>query len=145
MRGNGETEPNFTSHRLSTAFTQSMIGGLVHANFIEAVLQHRTTLPVPEWTLESTVVVLALISAVVLALLPGLGMKILMLGGITALLVVAQFVTLNVLGVFFDGGAVLLGVWLHSIGEWVFEHLTSGSDEDELVPSRKAIATGASQ
>jgi len=99
-----------------------MIGGLIHANFIESLLQHKTAVAIGDWVLEVLVAFLALVAAAVLALMPGFWMKWLVLGGMTVFLVAIQFAMLNILGVFFDGGVVLVGVWLHSIGEWIFEH-----------------------
>lgn len=100
-----------------------MSGGLIHANFVEALLQNRIALPVPEWFPALLEVLVAVLAAAALALTGGFWPKCLLLGVITLFLLSIQFVTLNVLGVFLDGGVLLVGVWLHSLGEWVAEHI----------------------
>jgi hypothetical protein len=102
-----------------------MFGGLIHANFIESLLQHSSALAVlPEWSLSLVEVLLALVAAATLVLIPSFWMRWLLLGVISLVLLLIQFVTVNVLGIFFDGGVVLFGVWLHSMIEWVVEHAT---------------------
>jgi hypothetical protein len=110
-----------------------IIGGMIHANLVEAMLQHRTAQPLPEWFPAALEVGLAVLAAAAVAFItPKFWVKWLLLAGMTVFLFVLQFITLNILGMFLDGGIVLFGLWLHSIGEWVAEHTSQQSEPHKM-------------
>jgi hypothetical protein len=98
-----------------------MVGTLLHANYVEALLDRRTFAVVPEWFLTASEITFGIFAATVFAAYSrfwGLGafvpLIILMLG--------AQWAMLHGFGFYFDVLVPLVGLGLHSFGERLIGH-----------------------
>jgi CHASE2 domain-containing sensor protein len=97
-----------------------MVGALLHANYVAALLDDRTFSAAPSWILHGTEVVFSLIAMVAFALIPGFWGKLIGIISLFILLLFIQWSALHGLGVFFDALVPLLGLGLHSIYERLF-------------------------
>lgn len=94
-----------------------MSGTKIHANFAEAYFDSRTYRRVPEVVTVAIEAALCMAAAVTFALIPGIGYKILALIGATAVLVLIEWITLHLLGLFLEVFIPFVGVWIHSLIE----------------------------
>ena len=92
-------------------------GVLIHANMVEAILGHRLFPPTPQWLLHTLEVIFGLIAAVMFALYSPLWAKLVTLLGLSVILVILQWLTLHLLGVFFEAFVPLLAVFVHSLAD----------------------------
>jgi len=94
------------------------IGGvLIHANFVEALLDGRTYPVVSERVARLLEVAFALATAIVLAVCLNFVTKLTAIIAMSALLVAIQYFTLHNFGIFLDASVLVLAVWVHSILE----------------------------
>jgi hypothetical protein len=104
-----------------------IVGALLHANFVEAILDSRIYGFVSERMLHATEIAFSIIAAVALALAATLGGKILYFLACCLFLLIIQWIALHGFAVFFDASVPLLGLGLHSILERLFGvHQESG-------------------
>ena len=97
-----------------------IVGALLHANFVEAILDSRLYGFVSERMLQATEIAFSIIVAVALALAATVGEKILYFLACCLLLLIIQWAALHGFAVFFDAYVPLLGLGLHSILERLF-------------------------
>jgi len=93
----------------------SMVGAIVHANFVEALLDDRVVPGTPRWLPSVFEVVFGAIAAIFLALFSSFWGKLAGVVGLSLVLVLAQWAALQGLGLFFDAFVPLFGLWLHSV------------------------------
>jgi len=96
-------------------------GALIHANFAEAFLDSRAYGHVPGIVLDVAEFVFGLLASAVFALSSGIVRSVAGLIGLTGVLVAIQWAVMHLFGVFFEAFLPLVGVWLHSIWEQLFE------------------------
>jgi CHASE2 domain-containing sensor protein len=96
-------------------------GALIHANFAEAFLDSRAYSHVPGIVLNLAEFVFGLLASAVFALSSGLVRSVAGLIGLTGVLIAIQWAVMHLFGVFFEAFLPLVGVWLHSIWEQLFE------------------------
>ncbi|MFI4935619.1 MAG: CHASE2 domain-containing protein [Caulobacterales bacterium] len=107
-----------------------MSGVLMHESWAEAILDGHLINGMPPWLLEGLEAAFALFATVLFARYAGLLVKLGLFVGLALLLLLVQWLMLNLAGVFFDASFPLLGVAVHSI-------------IDRLVEERKEAAPGA--
>jgi len=96
-------------------------GALIHANFAEAFLDSRAYRHVPGIVLDVAEFVFGLLASAIFALAGGIVRSSLGLLGLTGVLIGIQWAVMHLFGVFFEAFLPLVGVWLHSIWEQLFE------------------------
>lgn len=96
-------------------------GALIHANFAEAFLDSRTYRHVPGIVLNAAEFAFGLLASAIFALFPGIVRGLAGLIGLTGVLIAIQWAVMHLFGVFFEAFLPLVGVWLHSIWEQLFE------------------------
>jgi CHASE2 domain-containing sensor protein len=93
-------------------------GALIHANFVEALLDDRKFVGLPDWMLHGLEIAFGLVTALVFALyqrwLPG---ELVAVAGLSLVLLIITYFMLQIFGILFDGGILLLGLWLHALVE----------------------------
>lgn len=96
-------------------------GAMIHANYVEAMLNDRAFSPLPEWLVRGVEILAVVLLALVMALLSSGWLQLAAVVGATLLMLVLNFF-LQDLGMFFDffvPTVMLLGhVVLHKIYEW---------------------------
>lgn len=98
-----------------------IVGALLHANYVEAMLGSRIFGAVPHSVLSGTEIAVGVICAIAFALIPGFLGK---LGGVILLLVLLfflQWAALHGFGIFFDVFVPVLGLGLHALYGKLFE------------------------
>lgn len=94
-----------------------MIGALIHANFVEALLDSRTFRGTSPRLVRGAELVFGFIAAIVFALAKRLWTKLAAVVVLLLLLLLIQWSALHLIGVFFDGFIPLLALLLHSFYE----------------------------
>jgi hypothetical protein len=94
-----------------------IVGAMLHANFVEAILDARFFRVTSERALHAWEIVFSLIAAIALASIPSALGKLARLLPLCLILLFIQWAALHGLGVFFDAYVPLVGVALHSISE----------------------------
>jgi CHASE2 domain-containing sensor protein len=95
-------------------------GAMLHANFVEALLDSRIFGAAPESVLRATEILFSLIAAIAFALISNFWPKVC---GIFLLLLILFFIQWSLLhsfGVFFDAFVPVVGLGLHSLYEWLW-------------------------
>lgn len=92
-------------------------GTILQANFVEAILDTRIYLFVPEWVLRWMEVLFSAVAAVVLALSPTVLRQIKNFALLCVGLLIIQWAALHGFALFFDAYVPLLGLVLHSLSE----------------------------
>lgn len=93
-----------------------IVGALVHANFVEALLDGRTYRPTPEWVLPA-LAIFFILAVVSFSIASGLTAKLVLWVLVSIAFLSIQLASLNSFGTFVDGDVVLLGVGGHSVCE----------------------------
>ena len=112
--------PRVDQHRTPVGY---ITGAVLHANFVEAILDDRTFAATPEWVLTMIEVVFGVIAGGVFAVLFSSGAKLVGMGVLIVVTFVAQWVLLHELGVFFDALVPVVGLGVHSLSENKLERL----------------------
>jgi hypothetical protein len=94
-----------------------LAGALIHHNFAEAILDGRSYRYVPKWALVVLEILFAVVAAVVFSIYANAWTKLLGFVGFSLILIVIQWLMLQLLGTFFEAFVPLLGLWLHSVFE----------------------------
>jgi hypothetical protein len=96
-----------------------MVGAMLHANYVEALLDQRTASALSKWGAEALEIGFAVAAVFAFAAFPGWRGVGALLPLIAAMLA-AQWVVLHTFGVYFDVLIVLLGLAIHSFLEHLF-------------------------
>jgi CHASE2 domain len=97
-------------------------GAIIHENFAEAILDSRVFAYVPQWLLRLTEFAFSAAAAIAFAVYSKLSAKLAILGCLLVVLVMMQWLMLQVFGTFFEAFIPLLGLCVHSVVERLFEH-----------------------
>jgi CHASE2 domain-containing sensor protein len=111
----------------------SIVGAMLHANFVEAVLDTRIFGATPEWVLVGTEIIFSLIAGVAFALIPSVRGKIAGIFSLLFILFFVQWLVLHTLGIFFDSFVPVLGMGLHSLYERLVPHGTKQAQVSAVV------------
>jgi CHASE2 domain-containing sensor protein len=90
-------------------------GALLHANFVEAVLDDRTARETPKHMHIFFELVIGAIGAITFALAGSWAQKVVVLFGVSVVMAVTQYLTFSLVGVLFDAFPIILGLWIHSM------------------------------
>lgn len=96
-------------------------GALLHANYVEAILDDRTFGGTPKWVLHTIEILFGLTSGVVFAALLSARTKAIGFGLMIGTVVVAQWVLLHQWGTHFDALFPVVGLAIHSVCERLME------------------------
>lgn len=112
--------------RVDTHFTPvgPLQGLYLHANYVEALLDNRTSKPYADWAVKVIEGVATLLVAVIFALLTSPLSRIIGVALTAAGLVIYGYLSLLILGLFYDFFVPVLLVALHAIYEWLHQALT---------------------
>ncbi len=94
-------------------------GVLLHANYVEALLDNRTSKPYAQWALNVIEGMMVLVIAVIFALLSSPISRVIGVVLVAAALVLYGYLSLLVLGLFYDFFVPVLLVLFHAISEWI--------------------------
>jgi CHASE2 domain-containing sensor protein len=109
-----ERGPLIDLHWTPTGWT---IGAELHANFVEDILDGRTYGISPGWFLRGTEVILSLFAAVAFALIGSFWWKLAGVLSLSLMVLLIQWLVLNLFGVFFDAFVPIVGLGLHALYE----------------------------
>jgi CHASE2 domain-containing sensor protein len=101
---------------------EKIVGALVHANFVEALLDGRTYHPTPEWVLPALAIFFVL-AVILFWRASGTTAKVLLWVVVSLVFLSIQLASLYRFGTFVDGDVVLLGVTVHSVCELVIHQV----------------------
>ena len=93
----------------------TIVGALIHDNFVEALLDSRVYVATSGRLIEGAEVLFGVIATILFALLARLWTKLIGVVVLSGLLILIQRTVLHEFGIFFDAFIPLLAVWLHSI------------------------------
>lgn len=99
-----------------------IVGAMLHANYVEALLDTRIFGATPEWVLVGTEVIFSLIAGVAFALIQSIWGKIVGIFSLLFILFFVQWSILHSFGVFFNSFVPVLGMGLHSLYERILPH-----------------------
>ncbi len=95
----------------------SVVGAVIHGNFVEALLDQRVVPGTPDWLPHASEAAFGALAAVVFASFSSFWAKVAGVAALSLVLVLAQWSALQGLGLFFDAFIPLFGLWLHSVYE----------------------------
>jgi CHASE2 domain-containing sensor protein len=93
----------------------TIVGALIHDNFVEALLDSRVYVSTSSRLIEAAEILFGVIATILFALLARLWTKLVGVVALSALLILIQRTVLHEFGIFFDAFIPLLAVWLHSV------------------------------
>lgn len=104
---------------MSTGRPRPLPGVLLHANYVEALLDNRTSKPYTQRALNVIEGMMVLVIAVIFALLSSPLSRVFGVVIVVAALVAYGYFSLLVLGLFYDFFVPMLLVMFHAISEWI--------------------------
>ena len=107
-------------------------GALIHANWIEAVMSGRIFPAIPAWALKTIEVITGFAAAVVFAAISGLGKKLITIIASVVLLILFQWIALQLFGTFLDAFVLVVALGLHAILDRLLGDLSKSSVNEKV-------------
>jgi CHASE2 domain-containing sensor protein len=126
--------PRVDQHRTPVGY---ITGAVMHANFVEAILDDRTFAATPEWVLTVIEVLFGIIAGGVFAVVFSSAAKLFWMAALVGITFVAQWLLLHELGVFFDALVPVVGLGVHSLSENKLESLKEWWEKNSPARGRR--------